>query len=239
MPRLVNAFIVAAMATGIFLAFTGSHTLRWSPPPVPPRWEAPSRDRAGPDGREALSSQRPARRAPHGPTAAVPGGYQPAPMARSAPVTIHIPAIKVRARVISLGMTRAGAVAVPPLTKPALTSWYDRGPTPGEPGAAVVFGHVDSAGAGPAVFYDLGELRPSDLVYITLKDRRTALFRVYSAALYQKANFPAQAIYGYTSWPSLRLVTCGGQFDRRTGHYLANIVVFAQYLGQRADAAGP
>jgi hypothetical protein len=163
--------------------------------------------------------------------------YQVTPMARSVPVAIDIPFIKVRARILSLGLTAGGAVGVPPLTTPFLASWYDRGATPGSPGTAVIFGHVDATAVGPAVFYRLGDLRPGDLVYVTLKDGSTALFRVYSAALYSKAEFPNQAIYGYTSWPSLRLVTCGGQFDYATRHYLSNTVVFAQYVGQRAGAS--
>jgi Sortase domain len=242
MPKLINGLIVSAIVIGVFLAFLGSRTLRWSPPPAPPKWEAPSRDQPGPSrpatpsrdqpqpaGSAAASRDRPAghpARTPH-------GGLQATPMARSAPVAIYIPHIGVRAKIISLGLTSGGAVRVPPLARPFLTSWYDRGPTPGAPGAAVIFGHVDSTSVGPAVFYRLGDLRPGDLVYVTLKDQRTALFRVYSAALYRKAEFPDQAIYGYTSWPSLRLVTCGGQFDRATGHYLSNTVVFAQYVGQR------
>lgn len=230
MPRLINALIVASLAAGIVLAFVGSHTLRWSPPPVPPRWASsrtPPRPPAWEATRQELASAaRAARR-----------GYQTTPMTASVPVTIRIPSIRVRATVISLGLTLAARSEAPPLTRPFLTSWYDKGPTPGEPGAAVVFGHVDAAAVGPAVFYNLGELRPGDLVYITLKDGRTGVFRVYSAALYQKTAFPAQAIYGYTSWPSLRLITCGGQFDTATGHYLANTVVFAQYVGQRAAAA--
>jgi len=240
MPKLINGLIVGSIVIGVFLAFLGSHTLRWSPPPAPPKWEAPSRgqpagsaassrDQPGTAGSAASSRVRPADRPAH-PRA---GGAQATPMARSAPVAIYIPHIGVQAKIISLGLTSAGAVRVPPLARPFLTSWYDRGPTPGAPGAAVIFGHVDSAAVGPAVFYRLGDLRPGDLVYVTLKDRRTALFRVYSAALYQKAEFPDQAIYGYTSWPSLRLVTCGGQFDQGTGHYLSNTVVFAQYVGQR------
>jgi hypothetical protein len=253
MPKLINGLIVGSIVIGVFLAFLGSHTLRWSPPPAPPKWEAPSRDQPagpaassrdqpgtagsaassqdqpGPAGPAASSRVRPADRPAH--TRA--GGAQAAPMARSAPVALYIPHIGVRAKIISLGLTSAGAVRVPPLTRPFITSWYDRGPTPGAPGAAVIFGHVDSHAVGPAVFYRLGDLRPGDLVYVTLEDRRTALFRVYSAALYQKAEFPDQAIYGYTSWPSLRLVTCGGQFDQATGHYLSNTVVFAQYVGQR------
>jgi hypothetical protein len=248
MPKLINGLIVSSIVIGVVLAFVGSHTLRWSPPPVPPKWEAPSRrqpgptgpaassrDQPGPTGSAASSSDQPAGRPARTPE----DRFQATPMARSVPVAIDIPRVRVQAKIISLGLTSGGAVRVPPLTRPFLTSWYDRGPTPGEPGAAVIFGHVDSAAVGPAVFYRLGDLRPGDPVYVTLKDGQTALFRVYSAALYQKAEFPDQAIYGYTSWPSLRLVTCGGQFDSATGHYLSNTVVFAQYVGQRAGAPRP
>ena len=213
--KVVNALIVAALAAGAVLAFAGSHTPRWAPAPTPPRWEAPQATQPG--------------RASGVPAA---GGWA-GPMARSLPATIDIPRIRVRAKIISLGLTAAGGPAVPPLTRPFLTSWYDKGPTPGQPGTAVIFGHVDAAGVGPAVFYELGDLRPGDLIYITLADRRTAVFRVYSAALYRKADFPAAAVYGYTSWPSLRLVTCGGQFDTATRHYTSNIVVFAQFVDQR------
>jgi Sortase domain len=246
MPKLINGLIVGSIVIGVFLAFLGSHTLRWSPPPAPPKWEAPSRHQPGPAGPVASSRDR---RGPAGPAASsrVRPADRPArtpddrlqatPMARSVPVAIYIPHIGVQAKIISLGLGPGGAIRVPPLTRPFITSWYDRGPTPGAPGAAVIFGHVDSHAVGPAVFYRLADLRPGDLVYVTLKDRRTALFRVYSAALYRKAEFPDQAIYGYTSWPSLRLVTCGGQFDAATGHYLSNTVVFAQYVGQRESAA--
>jgi sortase (surface protein transpeptidase) len=233
MPKLVNGVVVALVAAGLVLAFVGSHTLRWSPPTAPQKWEAPSRSRPQP----------PAPRAPSGGQAAVRtvrvagNRYQVTPMAHSVPVSVYIPHIKVRAEIISLGLTSSGAVGVPSLNTPFLTSWYNRGPTPGSPGAAVIFGHVDSAAVGPAVFYHIGDLLPGDLVYVTLKDGRTALFRVYSAALYSKAEFPDNTIYGYTSWPSLRLITCGGQFDSATGHYLSNTVVFAQYVGQQAGAS--
>jgi sortase (surface protein transpeptidase) len=249
MPKLINGLIVSAIVIGVVLAFVGSHTLRWSPPPAPPKWEAPSRDQTGTNGPTGSAASSRDQRGPTGAAASsrdqragrpaqTPGNrLQATPMARSVPVAIYIPHIGVQAKIISLGLTPRGTVGVPPLTRPFITSWYDRGPTPGAPGAAVIFGHVDSAAVGPAVFYRLGDLRPGDLVYITLKDRRTAMFRIYSAALYQKAEFPDQAIYGYTSWPSLRLVTCGGQFDRATGHYLSNTVVFAQYVGQRTASA--
>jgi sortase (surface protein transpeptidase) len=233
MPKLVNGVVVTLVAAGLVLAFVGSHTLRWSPPTAPQKWEAPSRNRPQPLAPRAPSGGQAAVR-----TVRVAGNrYQVTPMARSVPVSVYIPHIKVRAEIISLGLTSSGAVGVPSLNTPFLTSWYNRGPTPGSAGAAVIFGHVDSAAVGPAVFYRIGDLLPGDLVYVTLKDGHTALFRVYSAALYSKAEFPDNTIYGYTSWPSLRLVTCGGQFDNATGHYLSNTVVFAQYVGQQAGAS--
>jgi hypothetical protein len=154
-------------------------------------------------------------------------------MARSVPLSINIPRIRVRARIIPLGLRPDGSPAVPPLTTPFVTSWYDGGPTPGARGAAVILGHVDSAAVGPAVFYSLGRLRVGDLIDVSLADRRTAVFRVYAAGLYLKTGFPTLAVYGYTRWPTLRLITCGGEFDRHTGHYLGNIVVFAEYVGWR------
>jgi sortase (surface protein transpeptidase) len=153
-------------------------------------------------------------------------------MSRSIPVVVRIPAIGVRARIIPLGVYPDGEVAVPSLSTPFLTSWYDRGPTPGQPGAAVLLGHVDAAGVGPAVFYRLGDLRPGDLVYVTRRDRRTAVFRVTSVRMYPRNAFPAMRVYGPTRRPALRLVTCGGQFDWATHSYLDRTIVFADFAGR-------
>jgi hypothetical protein len=218
--KLCVALIAASMATGLVLAFVGSHTLRWSPPPLPRRSVAlPAALPTGPPSRGRARN---------------PGQVSDplAPMARSVPRSLVIPRIGVRAKIIPLGLRPGGSPAVPPLATPFVTSWYDPGPTPGAPGAAVIFGHVDSATVGPAVFYNLGRLRTGDRVDVTLADRRTAVFRVYGAGLYPKTHFPTLGVYGYTRWPTLRLITCGGEFDRHTRQYLGNVVVFAEYVGQ-------
>jgi hypothetical protein len=219
--KLCVALIAASMAAGLVLAFAGSHTLRWSRPPLPPRSEALP-VAALPTGSPPTDQTRHLG----------PGSDPLAPMARSVPLSLAIPRIGVRSKIIPLGLQPDGSPAVPPLTTPFVTSWYDPGPTPGTTGAAVIFGHVDSAAVGPAVFYDLGRLRTGDRVDVTLTDRRTAVFRVYGVGLYPKTDFPSQSVYGYTRWPTLRLVTCGGGFDRHTGQYLGNVVVFAEYVGQ-------
>ena len=154
-------------------------------------------------------------------------------LSRSSPVSIDIPSIKVHASVVPLGLNHNGSIAVPPLTHPMETSWYDDGPAPGQPGAAAILGHVDAASVGPAVFYSLGELRPGAKIFVRLHSGRTAIFEAYSVALYSKATFPTMRVFGYTSWPTLRLITCGGVFDPKSGHYLGNIVAFASYVGSR------
>jgi hypothetical protein len=222
--RLLDALIAAAMAAGIFVAFATSSTLQWSPPPRPPTPVALSGAQLAAGARSTPATGR---------------SSLLRPMTRSVPTALYIPRINVRAKIISLGLTPGGAAAVPPLSSPSLTSWFDLGPTPGQPGTAVILGHVDSAKVGPAIFYNLGDLRPGDLIYVTRADRQTAVFRVYSAALYLKADFPSRTVYSYTSWPTLRLITCGGEFDKATGHYLGNTVVFAEYIGQRAGTNGP
>jgi hypothetical protein len=137
-------------------------------------------------------------------------------LARSDPVSIDIPSISVHARIVPLGLNPDGSVAVPPLSHAMETSWYDV-----------------AASVGPAVFYELGDLRPGARIFVRLRSGRTAIFETYSVVLYEKAKFPTRRVYGYTSWPTLRLITCGGVFDPKTGHYLGNIVAFASYVGSR------
>lgn len=208
----LNLAAILLIWAGIVIAFIGHDTLRWAPPPVPPAWAAAVRP--PPPGHDALAGH---------PGAAPPTG--------SSPVSLDIPSIDVHAKIIALGLNRDGTLTVPPLSHPYLTSWYDKGPVPGQPGAAAILGHVDAASVGPAVFYHLGKLRPGARIYVRLRDRLTVVFETYSVALYDKTKFPTARVFGHTSWPTLRLITCGGLYDRQTGHYLGNVVAFASYIG--------
>src|SRR6185437_2996974 len=60
------------------------------------------------------------------------------PLARSAPVKIRIPRIGVNAPVMKLGRDADGTVQVPPLAAHNLAGWYRYGPSPGQPGPAVI-----------------------------------------------------------------------------------------------------
>jgi sortase (surface protein transpeptidase) len=91
-------------------------------------------------------------------------------------------------------------------------------------------GHIDSR-TGPGVFFRLPELRPGDQVYVTRADGTLARFRVTAVQTYPKDHFPTQAVYGPVPDAELRLITCGGVFDRSRGSYLSNVVVFARLTG--------
>jgi sortase (surface protein transpeptidase) len=139
-------------------------------------------------------------------------------------VRLWIPAIAVSTRLVRLGRLPDGSLEVPHDWDTA--GWYKRGPRPGQPGPAVILGHVDSR-AGPAVFFRLRELRPRDIVRVGLADGRMLVFRVQRVRRYPKDRFPAEAVYFPTLNRELRLITCGGEFDYASRNYRDNIVVYA------------
>src|ERR1700722_3039842 len=169
------------------------------------------------------------------PAAAAAGTVGPAApkepsLRRSAPISVDIPAIGVRSPLLRLGLNPDGTIQVPDLATSAdEAAWYKYSVTPGQIGAAVIEGHVDSQ-VGPAVFYRLGALHPGDRIDVTLADRMTAVFRVTGGREDTKDKFPTTMIYGATNYASLRVVTCGGTFDYATGHYLSSVVVFASLV---------
>jgi sortase (surface protein transpeptidase) len=139
-------------------------------------------------------------------------------------VRVRIPAIGVDAPIERLGLDPDGAVAAPAQWDDA--GWYADGPRPGQPGPAVLLGHVDSR-TGPAVFARLARVPAGAAVLVDRADGTTVRFRVRGRLQVAKSRFPSDLVYAPTLAPSLRLVTCGGAFDRRTGHYRDNIVVTA------------
>jgi hypothetical protein len=157
------------------------------------------------------------------PPAAAPG--QVALAAPVRPVAVSIPALSVAGPLEDLvADPTTGELAAP--ADPSRAGWYAAGVVPGEQGPAVIGGHVDSR-HGPGVFFRLRSLRQGDLIDVTRSDGRIARFSVLAVALYPKDKFPTDAVYGPTSGPELRLVTCGGTFDRSARSYDDNVVVDA------------
>lgn len=143
------------------------------------------------------------------------------------PVRLWIPKIAVSTRLVKLGRLPDGSLEVPKAWDTA--GWYDGGPRPGQPGPAVILGHVDST-SGPAVFYRLIALRPGDIIRVGLANKRVLAFRVRRIARYPKDKFPTEAVYFPTLDRELRLITCGGSFNQAVRSYRDNVVVYATLI---------
>lgn len=152
------------------------------------------------------------------------------------PAFVRVGSIGATSSLIPLGLHDDGTLEVP--VDFAVAGWYSLGPRPGQVGAAVIAGHLDSYN-GPAVFARLPEVRPGDEIEVTRKDGSIVSFEVTRIDVYPKDRFPTMAVYGPTTAPELRLITCGGTFDRSRGSYRDNIVVYARMIGVPGTTAEP
>ncbi|MFD6426850.1 class F sortase [Streptomyces sp. NPDC060198] len=179
----------------------------------------------------------PLRPAPAGPgPGASTGPARPAhpvvrPLPPSPPVRLRIPALKVDSPMMGLGLDASGALETPPDNNPVLSGWYADGTVPGSVGTAITTGHVDTR-LGPGVFFLLGALREGATVEIVRADRSIAVFTVYAVDSYSKRDFPDEKVYGPSDRPELRVITCGGEYDKKSG-YQENVVVFAALTASR------
>ncbi len=160
-------------------------------------------------------------------TGPTPSVARSAAVARSVPVALRIPAIGVAVSLSELGLNPDRTVQVP--TNFQEPGWFRLGPSPGQMGSAVILGHVDDH-TGPAVFFRLGSLRAGDKVEVSLANGIVAHFVVKTVATYPKEQFPARQVYASHGYSALQLVTCGGEFDRSSGHYLSNVVAYTSLV---------
>lgn len=150
----------------------------------------------------------------------------PAADAVSAPVSVEAPAVALAAPLVPVGKAADGALAVPDFGN---AGWYRHSVRPGAPGAAVLAGHVDST-TGPDVFFALGDLQPGDHVVIRHHDATTSTFVVDHREMTDKDELPVDRIFDHPDRPELRLITCGGGFDRSAGSYESNVIVYAHLI---------
>lgn len=227
--RLAVLAATALLAGGGAATLTVAATDHSAPPPQP--------------AASATAAPVPRAPAPPGtpgtPNPATPGTSSPGPpnadtppvstLPASLPVELDIPSIDVHSRLLHLGLNPDGTVQVPGM--PLQAGWYTGSVTPGEAGASVLLGHVDSTRTGPAVFYRLGALKPGDQVTVTRADGSTAAFRIDTVREYPKNSFPTLTIYGtHDALSHLRLITCG-DWDPTSHSYRGNTVAFATLTG--------
>jgi Sortase domain len=154
-----------------------------------------------------------------------------------------IPAIHVRAPLVPTGAV--GAPETASLTIPAdihTVGWWDgtvqdgdrtvqeNAPAPGQPGVALVAGHVDSAAAGPGALHDLGTLKVGDIIEIADSAGQVSTWSVDAAPQTNLKSQLPPALWVTTGAPTLAVVTCGGPFNTTTGHYEDNVIVWARQI---------
>ena len=221
--RILAVGLVLAALAGIG-AITGGLVLLLNP--GGPQVIDPAGDAEGAAGPGAAEPQAAPYRMPD---AVVP---PPLVMPMAVPERVRIPKIKVNAPVESLGLDKDGWLEVPSLKRPNLTGWYRLGPSPGQLGPAVIVGHVNSK-AGPAVFARLRTLGKGDTVEVKREDGSLAVFTVDEVEGVHKRRFPTARVYGNLPHAGLRLITCGGEFDPKSGSYDDNVIVYASLSGIR------
>ncbi|GAA2878718.1 hypothetical protein GCM10010517_40810 [Streptosporangium fragile] len=141
------------------------------------------------------------------------------------PTGLGIPALRISARIRSVGVDARGALRVP--SAPHELGWWSGGARPGSAaGRVVVAGHVDTARHGPGALFRLADALPGDEVHVRTADGGLHTYRVVARRLYPKNRLPAQ-VFARTGPPCLVLITCAGPFDPRTRHYRDNLVVYA------------
>ncbi|MFD3553654.1 class F sortase [Streptomyces goshikiensis] len=189
-------------------------------------------------GREITGVPAPLPGLGGGAVAGAPGLRLPAahtPLGAAPPARIDVPSIGIQAPVISRGLDKDGAIDPPPYDRPGTVGWWGGGAQPGTAGTALLVGHVDTA-SKPAVFYGLSTAKPGDSVRVVRADGTVAEFTVEDVQVYERAGFDPHKAYGprVPGRAELRLVTCGGTYDKAAKRYSANVVVSAYLTGEGA-----
>lgn len=143
-----------------------------------------------------------------------------------APVTLRLPALDLVAPIAPMGVREDGQMEIPEDVDD--TGWYRHGPTPGDPGNAIIAGHVDDREQGLGTFHRLVDLRVGDEVAVDMADGTTTSWRVTGRRLVDKDVLPVADLFRREGIPQLVLVTCGGEFDGSARSYRSNVVVVAQ-----------
>jgi Sortase domain len=226
-PLRIAAAVLAAVLAVAGIAVAVVATADQQTPPSPPHTTAGGA-RYSSSTTPAAAQVRPNTGTAGTPTAGASSTVNGPILPRSVPVSLTVPRLHLRAaKLVHLGLAKDGSIAVPPTGKNSPASWFTGSPTPGQLGPAVILGHVDSAKAGPAIFYRIGAMRPGDTVSVRRADGTEAVFTVDRVEEYAKARFPTVRVFGNTTRAELRLITCGGHFDPHKHSYENNIVVYA------------
>jgi LPXTG-site transpeptidase (sortase) family protein len=170
------------------------------------------------------------------------GGYGPAQAATPSieliaaelqPTRLIIPSLEIDAPVESVGQTEEHRMGIPSGVEEV--AWYNLGPQPGEPGNAVMAGHLDDVRGRPAVFWRLDELQPGDEILVRYSDEHEVRFAVTSVEAYDADSAPMERIFGVDFERDLNLITCDGEWNAQNKLYEKRLVVYARRIREEID----
>jgi LPXTG-site transpeptidase (sortase) family protein len=142
------------------------------------------------------------------------------------PVRVVAASIDVDVPVVPVGVEAGGFMELP--ADPAIGGWYRFGADPAAPdGNVVISAHVDSPEYPIGPFSRLRDLPVGDVVEVTDAAGEVRRYAVQSVTYYPKADLPVGELFARSGTRSLVLITCGGDFDSRTGRYADNVVAIA------------
>lgn len=143
------------------------------------------------------------------------------------PERLDIPSVNIHAPVSPVGILPDGRMGVPDQFDRVgiLVPWT----RPGEPGAAVISGHLDHY-TGPAIFYRLRDLKRGDPIVVSDARGHRLTFTVASVETILLRDLPLGRIFRGADKPGLNLITCAGKFNRRTREHASRLIVFAELV---------
>jgi len=151
------------------------------------------------------------------------GRHPVVPTVIGAPRRLQLAAAGVDAAVVPVGVGPGRQLAVPGDVR--LLGWWSSGPLPGSPaGTVVIDGHVDDRG-GPGALFRLART-PVGAALVLQTPAGVLRYVVQARRLYGKDQLPGD-LFTAAGRPRLVLITCGGPFDRASGHYQDNVVLYA------------
>lgn len=145
------------------------------------------------------------------------------------PQELIIPAIGLDTKILQVDLNSQRLVDVPP----ADVGWYMGSAKPGNPGNAVLQGHVKNFDLSPGIFSRLAEVQPGDDIYTVDSAGKKVHFKVAVNDLVDAAAFPVEKVYGATGDTHLNLITCAGSYDAQKQDYTMRTVIYAQLVNEK------
>ncbi len=148
----------------------------------------------------------------------------------SNPARLLIPDVGIDAPVENIGVLPNGDLATPTQSPWDDVGWYHLGPRPGQSGSAVIAGHLDRPGGAPAVFWNLRNMHPGEIVTIVDEKGASSHFRVTQVAFYPPDQAPLQEIFANPGGRFLNLITCAGDWIPSEHQTTLRLVVYTSLI---------